>query len=48
MLHMMFKLGQCAEKNWRRFRGFDALPTVLTEGQFKDGIEVTAVDQIAA
>ena len=23
MLHMMFKLGQCAEKKWRRLRGFD-------------------------
>ena len=22
MLHMMFKLGQCAEKNWRKLRGF--------------------------
>jgi len=24
MLHMMFKLGQCAEKKWRRLRGFDS------------------------
>ncbi len=48
MLHMMFKLGQCAEQNWRRFRGFDALPKVLMGRRFKDGIEVTAVDQIAA
>ena len=22
MLHMIFKLGQCAEKNWRKIRGF--------------------------
>ena len=22
MLHMMFKLGQCAQENWRRLRGF--------------------------
>ena len=22
ILHMMFKLGQCAEKNWRKLRGF--------------------------
>ena len=23
MLHMMFKLGQCAQTEWRRLRGFD-------------------------
>ena len=48
MLHMMFKLGQCAEKKWRRLRGFDYLAKVVTGIKFKDGIEVTAVDQIAA
>ena len=30
MLHMMFKLGQCAEKKWRRLRGFDYLTKVIT------------------
>jgi putative transposase len=48
MLHMMFKLGQCAEKHWRRLRGFDYLAKVITGVRFKDGIEVTAVDQTAA
>jgi putative transposase len=48
MLHMMFKLGQCAEKQWRRLRGFDYLAKVITGVQFKDGIEVTEVDQAAA
>jgi putative transposase len=48
MLHMMFKLGQCAEKNWRRLRGFDYLAKVITGVKFKDGIEVTDVDQDAA
>ena len=48
MLHMMFKLGQCAEKNWRRLRGFNYLAKVIAGIQFKDGIEVTDVDQIAA
>jgi hypothetical protein len=48
MLHMMFKLGQCAEKNWRRLRGFDSLAKVLGGIQFKDGIEVTTNNQIAA
>ena len=48
MLHMMFKLGLCAEKNWRRQRGFKYLAKVITGIKFKDGIEVTEVDQIAA
>lgn len=48
MLHMMFKLGQCAEKNWRRQRGFDYLSKVITGINFKDGIELTEVNQVAA
>jgi putative transposase len=48
MLQMMFKLGQCAEKQWRRLRGFDYLAKVITGVKFKDGIEVTEVDQAAA
>ena len=40
MLHMMFKLGQCAEKNWRKLRGFDYLAKVIEGVQFSDGIEV--------
>jgi transposase-like protein len=48
MLHMMFKLGQCAERQWRRLRGFDYLAKVITGVKFKDGIEVTEVDQAAA
>ncbi len=48
MLHMMFKLGQCAEKKWRRLRGFDTLAKVITGIQFKDGIEVITDDQVAA
>jgi len=48
MLHMMFKLGQCAEKKCRRLRGFDYQAKVVTGIKFKDGIEVTAVDQAAA
>ena len=48
MLHMMFKLGQCAEKNWRRLRGFDYLAKVITGIKFRDGIEVTNVNQATA
>jgi len=45
---MMFKLGQCAEKKSRRLRGFDYLAKVVTGIKFKDGVEVTGVDQAAA
>lgn len=48
MLHMVFKLGQCAEKKWIRLRGFDYLAKVITGIKFKDGIEVTDVNQAAA
>ena len=48
MLHMMFKLGLCAEKKWRRLCGFDYLAKVVTGIKFKDGVEVTEVDQAAA
>ena len=48
MLHMIFKLGQCAEQNWRKLRGFDYLAKVITGVTFKDGIEATNPDQIAA
>jgi putative transposase len=48
MLHMMFKLGMCAEKKWRRLRGFNQLAKVITGIKFKDGIEVKKVNQVAA
>ena len=48
MLHMMFKLGLCAEKKWRKLRGFEYLAKVVTGVKFKDGIEVIKVDQVAA
>ena len=48
MLSMMFKLGQCAQKNWRRLRGFNYLAKVITDVKFEDGIEVKIDDQIAA
>ena len=48
VLHMMFKLGLCAEKKWRRLSGFDYLAKVVTGIKFKDGVEVTEVDQVAA
>jgi len=48
MLHMMFKLGQCAENKWIRLRGFDYLAKGITGIIFKDGIEVKDVNQAAA
>src|SRR5680860_681559 len=48
MLHMIFKLGECAEKNWRRQRGFDYLAKVITGVTFRDGIEEKTEDQDAA
>lgn len=48
MLHMMFKLGQCAEENWRKLRGFNYLAKVIAGVAFKDGIETTQENQIAA
>ncbi len=44
MLYMMFKLGLCAEKKWRRLRGFDYLGKMVTGIKYKDGVEVTEVD----
>ena len=48
MLHMMFKLGQCAEKTWRRLRGFRELPKVIAGIPFIDGIEQITTDPVAA
>ena len=48
MLHMMFKLGQCAEKIWRRLRGLDYLTKVITGVRFENGLEVAEVDLVAA
>ena len=40
MLALIFKLGQEAEKSWRRIRGFDHLTKVITGVRFKEGVEV--------
>jgi transposase-like protein len=48
MLHMMFKLSQCAQQKWIRLRGFDYLAKVIEGVKFKDGIEVTSENQMAA
>ncbi len=48
MLNMIYKLGMCAEKKWRRLRGFNYLADVIQGINFKDGIRVTSIDQDAA
>jgi len=48
LLQMMFKLGRCAEKNWRRLRGFKELEKVIKGIQCTDGIEEAKLDPVAA
>jgi len=48
MLTMAFKLGMCAEPNWRRLRGFEHLTKVITGVKFKDGIEIQESNRSAA
>ena len=48
MLHMMFKVSQCAEKTWRRLRGFQWLAQVIDGIPFIDGIEERTKDPVAA
>ena len=48
LLHMIFKLGQCAEQNWRKLRSFNYLAKVNTGVTFKNGTEATKLGQIAA
>ena len=48
LLHMMFKLGQCAEKNWRKLRGFAYLAKVVEGVKFVNGEEIDQPDQVAA
>ena len=48
MLSMIFKLGLCAQHNWRRLRGFKQLGKVIGGVQFKDGIETKQFDNHVA
>lgn len=47
-LNMLFKLGMCAEKKWRRLRGFNYLAKVIQGVEFKNGEEMKQVAQVAA
>ena len=48
MLHMIFKLGECAQKNWRRQRGFNYLAKIVQGIKFRDCEEVSTVNQNVA
>jgi putative transposase len=48
LLHMMFKLGQCAEGNWRKLRGFAYLAKIIHGVKFVNGEEVQQTNQVAA
>jgi len=37
------KLGLCAERSWRRLRGFEWLAKVVAGVKFRDGVEVQNV-----
>ena len=48
MLHMMFKLAQCAETSWRKLRGFAHLADVIEGVDFINGIKPSTPDRAAA
>lgn len=48
MLHMMFKLGQYAEKRWRKLRGSAHLADVIEGVDFINGIKPSIQNQAAA
>ena len=45
---MICKMGMCAEKSWRRLRGFRQLATVIEGVRLNDGIEVVKDHRAAA
>jgi putative transposase len=46
-LTMVFKLAKCAEKGWRRLRGFALLSKIVKGVKFKDGEEITGTEKVA-
>ena len=45
ILSMVFKLGQSAQKRWRRLRGFKLLAEVIRGVQFKDGERIEPIKE---
>jgi hypothetical protein len=48
MLHMMFKLSECGEKNWRKLRSFKYLAKVVEGVKFVNGEKTRKPNQVAA
>lgn len=48
MLHMMFKLAQCAQTSWRKLRGFSHLADVIEGVDFINGVKPSTPDRAAA
>lgn len=48
MLHRMAKLGECAERNWRKLSGFAHLAKVIDRVTFVNGEELPKPAQVAA
>ena len=48
MLTTVYKMGLCAEDSWRKLRSFRQLAKVIEGVNFKDGIEVTDYNKVAA
>jgi putative transposase len=44
---MVFKLGQSAEKRWKKLRGFRRLADVIEGVRFVDGIDERTLQQAA-
>ena len=45
LLTMVYKLGLCAEQNWRRLRGFKHLADVIENVKFIDGVKQETIEQ---
>jgi len=45
LLTMVYKLGLCAEQNWRRLRGFKHLADVIENVKFIDGVKEETIQQ---
>lgn len=43
---MVYKLGQSAQKKWRKLRGFKLLAEVIQGVRFKDGERVEQLNEI--
>ena len=48
MLSMTYKMGQCAQRSWRRLRSFRHLAKVIEGVQFNDDIEIIEDRRAAA